>query len=209
MHAIFVVRMRIRVVIYEHRKCAHLSAQCALWENFSMIPVRMTVSITWMFVQRTVPTARTWMAAAVGHTRRTLIVRSGRLRNPCWDRKRGPRRGEGGGISASIPLYANEFVATVSASWMLSEVSSQQLTQAKKTSSPLRRRAQPLATTRIYISNHRETTALRTQTAPSRPVSPVLSCPEAGSHAAGLRCETVSCHTKSGYHHVECVKVRL
>lgn len=97
MHAIFVVQMRIGVVIYEHRKCAHLSAQCALWENFSMIPVRMTVSITWMFVQRTVPTARTWMAAAVGHTRRTLIVRSGRLRNPCWDRKRGPRRGEGGG----------------------------------------------------------------------------------------------------------------
>lgn len=88
-----------------------------------------------------------------------------------------------------FPLCGNEFIDTVShipgrwADWA---------TRSRKTRSLPRRRAQPLETTRIRISNHRETTALRKQEALSR-----LSCPAA---AVVLKPENLHCLIFLFYH---------
>lgn len=131
-----------------------------------MIPVRMTADSTRMFVQYTVPIASTWMAAVVRHTRRSIILRSGRLRNPCWDRK----RGHAGGIFVLIPLYAN--VNCHSLSLLDTEWSEQPTAQAKRHRAPCAGEPshwRPHAF--IWVTTRKPQHGAHRQ---SRPISPVL-----------------------------------
>lgn len=173
--------MCIRVVVEMNprmdRKCAHLpslppcvpekiKAQCCVeWPTASHECWFNTVTIT-----------STWTAAVVGHTPRTLILHrelgvcavAEKATRPCSDRLKGHAGEDSCFYSSLAKLIHDHILIFMDAEW------TEQYTDERKTPNPLRRRAQPLATTRIHISNHRETTALRTQPA-SRVPSP-LSC---------------------------------